>query len=145
MTVEKFSEYVARVMKQKGLTARDVERNSGNRIDNSHVSKFLRGIETNPSANAMKALAAGLGVNPHEVFTAVTGCLSDEGHRSSPDVMEILSMIEKLAMDSQLMEALREFIRLTPDERRSHLQLLRFSSDTNEEVKQIKPRKKGKV
>ncbi len=144
MTVEKFSEYLARVMKQKGLTARDVERNSGKKIDNSHVSKFLRGTETNPSANAMKALAAGLGVNPHEVFTAVTGCLSDEGRRSSPDVMEILNMIEKVAMDFQLMEALREFIRLSPEERASHLQLLRFSSEMSEEVKQVKSRKKTK-
>jgi transcriptional regulator with XRE-family HTH domain len=143
MTGEKFSEYIARVMKQKGLSARDVERNSGNRIDNSHVSKFLRGSETNPSANAMKALAAGLGVNPHEVFAAVTGYHPDPATPSSPDVLEILSMMEKVAINPDLREVLRELIRLSPEELTSHLQLLRFSSEKNEDVRAVRSRKKS--
>jgi transcriptional regulator with XRE-family HTH domain len=60
MSREAFSDYVRRVMKQKGLKAADVERNSGDKIDRSHVSKFISGTETNPSAKAMMALAKGL-------------------------------------------------------------------------------------
>jgi transcriptional regulator with XRE-family HTH domain len=141
MTGEKFSEYITRIMKQKGLSARDVERNSGNRIDNSHVSKFLRGSETNPSANAMKALAAGLGVNPHDVFAAVTGYLSDQSAPSSPDVLEVLSMMEKVAINPELMEVLRELIRLSPEELASHLRLLKFSNQMNRDVREARPRK----
>jgi transcriptional regulator with XRE-family HTH domain len=144
MTGEKFSEYVARVMKQRGLTASDVKRNSGNKIDNSHVSKFLRGSETNPSANAMKALAAGLGVNPHDVFAAVTGYPPDQTTPSSPDVLEVLSMMEKVAMSPELMEALRELIRLSPEELASHLQLLKFSYQKERDVREVKPRKEKK-
>ena len=141
MTGEKFSEYLARVMKQKGLSARDVERNSGNKINNSHVSKFLRGTETNPSANAMKALAAGLGVNPHDIFAAVTGYLPDETPPSSPDVLEILSMMEKIAINPDLREALRELMRLSPEELASHLQLLRFSNEKTQDVIAVRSRK----
>lgn len=78
MSGEEFKEYVRRVMNQKGLKAVDVERNSGRTIDRSHVSKFLSGAETNPSAKAMVALAKGLTVDPHEVFAAVTGCAPNE-------------------------------------------------------------------
>ena len=144
MKGEKFSEYIARVMKQKGLSARDVERNSGNKIDNSHVSKFLRGSETNPSANAMKALAAGLDVNPHDVFAAVTGYLPDQDNPPPPDVLEILSIMEKVAMNPELLDALRELTRLAPEELASHLQLLKFSNEKNQDVKAVRSRKKKK-
>jgi transcriptional regulator with XRE-family HTH domain len=129
-------------MKQKGLNTRDVERNSGKRIDSSHVSKFLRGVETNPSANAMKALAAGLRVNPHEVFTAVTGCSTDESRPSSPDVMELLAVMEKVAMNPELMETLRGLAGLPLEGRTAILELIRFSNEKNQPVKKRKPNKK---
>ena len=112
MNIEPLSEYVRRVMKQKDLKAVDVERNSGGKIDRSHVSKIINGIETNLSAKAMLALAKGLLVDPHEVFTAVTGCLPDEGRSNAPDMLEVLNLIEKVATDAELMEALRGLIRL---------------------------------
>ena len=48
MKREGFDEYIRRVMKQKGLKAVDVERNSGSKIDRSHVSKFMRGSRDEP-------------------------------------------------------------------------------------------------
>ena len=144
MKSEKFSNYLGRVMKQKSLNTRDVERNSGKKIDSSHVSKFLRGIETNPSANAMKALAVGLRVNPHEVFTAVTGCSSDESRPSLPDVMELLAMMEKVAMDPELMEALRGLAGLPLEGRTAILEIVRFSNEKNQQPQPRKPNKKKK-
>jgi transcriptional regulator with XRE-family HTH domain len=143
MESEKFSEYLFRVMRQKGLNARDVERNSDKRIDSSHVSKFLRGVETNPSANAMKALAAGLGVNPHEVFTAVTGCSPDDSRASSPDVMELISMMERVAMDPDLMDGLRSLARLPIGERDPILELVKYSGVVNQEEPRKARKKKG--
>jgi len=143
MKSEKFSHYLKRVMKQKGLNTRDIERNSGKRIDSSHVSKFLREVETNPSANAMKALAAGLDVNPHEVFTAVTGCAEDD-KPASPDVMEILAMMERVATDPELMEAMRGLIRLSKEGRAAVLQMLRFSCEQDQATERGKvSRKRG--
>ena len=144
MKSEKFSDYVARVMKQKGLNTRDIERNSGKKIDSSHVSKFLRGVETNPSANAMKALATGLRVNPHEVFTAVTGCSTDEGRLSPPDVMELLAVMEKVAMNPELMETLRALAGLPLEGRSAVLELVKFSNEKNEQPPYSKPNKKNR-
>jgi transcriptional regulator with XRE-family HTH domain len=134
MKSEKFSDYLRRVMTQKGLNTRDIERNSGRKIDSSHVSKFLRGVETNPSANAMIALAAGLGVNPHDVFTAVTGCPLDAAGTPSPDVMELLSLMEKVAIDPELMEALRGLARLSAEGRGAILELVRFSDEGHQQA-----------
>ncbi len=136
MSREGFDEYVRRVMKQKGLKAVDVERNSGNKIDRSHVSKFMRGVETNPSANAMMALAAGLGVDPHDVFTAVTGCAPAEGRPNAPDVMEFLSMMENVAGDAELTEGLRGLIRLPKRGRAAVSKILRLSYAQNQQVRQ---------
>ena len=145
MKGENLSEYICRLMKLKNLNARDVERNSGNKINNSHVSKLMKGIETNPSANAMKALASGLGVNPHEILTAATGCPPDDSQQPALDVLELLGVIEKLASDPELIEALRGLLRLTPEERAVHLRLIRLPIEEKQRTKQTKPhRKRGR-
>jgi len=139
MNRETFGEFVERVMKQKGLKAVDVERNSGGKIDRSHVSKFISGVETNPSAKAMMALAKGLKVDPHEVFTAVTGCPPGEGRSSAPDVLEILNLIERAATDAELMAVLRGLIRLSKEGLTTFTRTLSFCS---EQQQQAKPRAK---
>lgn len=142
MKGENLSEYICRVMKLKNLNARDVERNSGNKINNSHVSKLMKGIETNPSVNAIKALATGLGVNPHEILTAATGCPPDSSQEPALDALELLGVIEKLASDPELIEALRGLLRLTPEERIVHLRLMKLPIEEKQKTKQVKPRKK---
>jgi transcriptional regulator with XRE-family HTH domain len=145
MKREMFSEYVDRVMKQKDLKGGDVERNSGDKIDRSHVSKFVTGAETNPSANAMLALAAGLKVNPHEVFTAVTGASPDEDGANAPDVLEIISLIEKVASDTELLEMVRGLIRLSKEGRATFSKTLDFCYEQNQPVKRRGRRdKKGR-
>lgn len=142
MKREKFSEYVDRVMKQKDLKGPDVERNSGDKIDRSHVSRFVTGDETNPSAKAMLALAAGLKVKPHEVFSAVTGVSPDEDGPKAPDVLEIISLIEKVASDAELLEMVRGLIRLSKEGRASFSRTLNFCSEQNQQVKRRVRREK---
>lgn len=132
MSREGFDEYIRRVMKQKGLKAVDVERNSGSKIDRSHVSKFMRGVETNPSANAMMALAAGLGVNGHEIFTAVTGCVPDDGKPPLADVLEFLALVEKVAADPELVEAVRGMVSLPQRGRTAMLKILKLHGETHQ-------------
>ena len=145
MSIESFSEYVQRVMKQKGLKAVDVERNSGGKVDRSHVSKFISGVETNPSAKVMLALAKGLEVDPHEVFTAVTGCPPNEGQSNAPDVLEILNLIERVATDAELLKALRGLNRLSKEGLAAFTKMLGFR---DEQQQSLRPRgrreKKGR-
>jgi len=122
-------------MKQKGLKAVDVERNSDGKIDRSHVSKFISRAETNPSAKAIMALAKGLDVDPHEVFAAVTGCPPREGRSNAPDVLEVLSLIERVATDAELMEALRGLIRLSKEGLATFTKTLSFCDQQHQPVK----------
>lgn len=144
MSREGFDEYVRRVMKQKGLKAVDVERNSGNKIDRSHVSKFMRGVETNPSANAMMALAAGLGVNGHEVFTAVTGCVPEDGKPPLADVLEFLALAEKVAADPELVNAMQGMVSLSRRGRGAVMKMLRLRGEASQAAGRKRPRSKKK-
>lgn len=144
MSRETFGEYVERVMRQKGMKAVDVERNSGDTIDRSHVSKFISGSETNPSAKAMMALAKGLKVDPHDVFTAVTGCPPSEGRSNAPDMLEILSLIESVATDPELMETVRGLSRLSKEGRASFTKTLSFCDEENQQAKLRGRREKKK-
>jgi transcriptional regulator with XRE-family HTH domain len=137
MNIEPLSEYVRRVMKQKDLKAVDVERNSGGKIDRSHVSKIINGIETNLSAKAMLALAKGLLVDPHEVFTAVTGCPPNEGQSNAPDMLEILNLIERVATDAELLKALRGLNRLSKERLAAFTKTLSFR---DEQQQSLRPR-----
>lgn len=141
MKGENLSEYVSRVMRQKNLNARDVERNSGNKINNSHVIKLMKGVETNPSMNAVKALAEGLDVNPHEILTATTGRPPDD-QPPAVDVMELLGMIEKLASEPELIEALRGLLRLSKEERTIHLRMMNLPVVEKQRAKRSKSRRK---
>jgi transcriptional regulator with XRE-family HTH domain len=129
MSQELFSDYIRRVMKQKGLTARDVARNCNNKIDSSYVSKFTRGFGKSPSAKVIKALAEGLGVNPHDVFGAITGCQPDDTLSSTSQALELLAIMEQVVLDPDLMEVLRGLVRMPKEERALVLDLLKFSDE----------------
>lgn len=139
MSGETFSEYVRRVMKQKDLKAVDVERNSGGKIDRSHVSKMLTGVEKNPSAQTMIALATGLKVDPHEVFTAVTGCTPGGGKSQELNVLELLALVERVAADPELLEALRGMVRLPEPGRTAFLNMLRLRAEEEPAARAKKP------
>lgn len=118
--------YVRRIMRQKGLNARDIERNSSKKIDNSYVSKILSGRVANPSVNAIVALAEGLGVDPHEVFAAASGCTIGGSNSVTADAVMLLDAMQSIVADPQLIQALKEWGRLPPDDREQMLRSLRF-------------------
>lgn len=142
MSRETLSEYVRRVMKQKGLKAVDVERNSDGKIDRSHVSKLISGAETNPSAKAIMALAKGLDVDSHEVFTAVTGGSPRDGQANAPDVLEVLNLIERVATDAELMGALRGLLRLSREGLATFTKTLSFCDQQHQPVRRRGRREK---
>ena len=66
--METLAEYVSRIMQEKNLHAKDVQRRSGDKIDDAYVIKIMKGITTNPSISKTQALAEGLGVDEDELF-----------------------------------------------------------------------------
>jgi transcriptional regulator with XRE-family HTH domain len=141
---ETVSQFVDRVMRQKGLSARDIERNSGKKVDNSYVSKLLSGKVPNPGINSIIGLAEGLNINPHEILTAVSGQPPPDGQQVSPDAMVVVDIMQKLVMDPELMEVLQEWMRLLPEDKKRVMKSLRFLNEQNQKMRQSRARKKKK-
>jgi len=123
------SRYVRRVMKQKGLTQRDVELRSGGDITDGYVADILRGTAKNPSVEKIKALARGLGVELHEVFDVACGRAEGAaGERRGADRLDTVSFLEMLlevAESPVLMELVEEAVQLWPEERAAALLMLK--------------------
>lgn len=67
------AEFVRRSRNEKRLSLNDVQRQSGNKIANSYVSRIENGIVTNVTPEKLKALARGLQVSEEEIFAIVRG------------------------------------------------------------------------
>jgi hypothetical protein len=132
---ETLSLYVKRVMQQKALGVRDIERNSKKKITNSHISKVIAGTAQNLTADKIVALAAGLEVNPHEVFSVVSG-VSPESER--PDLMVFADVMQKVAMKPLLLDVLQELLRLEEHDHTDMLTTLRFLNKRNQKVRKRK-------
>jgi transcriptional regulator with XRE-family HTH domain len=134
---ETLNEYVKRVMQQKGLGVRDIERNSKKKITNSHISKVLAGTAKNLQADKIVALAAGLEVSPHEVFSVISGTEQSE----RPDLMVFADIMQKVAMRPLLLEMLQELLRFEDKDYGGILTALRFMSERNTKIQKRKKKK----
>jgi transcriptional regulator with XRE-family HTH domain len=132
---ETLIQYVQRIMRQKNLTLRNIEENSGGKISNSYISKILNGNVKNPTADKIVALAKGLKVDAHEVFSAISG---QEQAASNP--MVFADMVKELASDPTLQELLQEWLRMPAKERKTMLQAMRFVNKQREASKNKKER-----
>jgi|SRR5215216_1419220 len=127
---ETLIQFVQRIMRQKSLTLRNIEENSGGKISNSYISKILNGNVTNPTADKIVALAKGLKVDAHEVFTAISG-----EERSGHNPMVFADLVQQLASDPKLVELLQEWLRMPERERVTMLRSLRFINKQREKKK----------
>jgi transcriptional regulator with XRE-family HTH domain len=112
--------YVQRLIQQKRLTLREVERNADGQITNSYISKILNGTVTNLTVEKIAALARGLGVDGREIFDIAYGeseNLSKDGQSNEPpDALMLIEIMQKIALSPQLMEIAQELIQLYPEE-----------------------------
>src|ERR1051325_10292143 len=108
--------YVRRVLQQKKLTLREVERKAGGEITNSYISKILNGTVSNLTVEKIGALAHGLGVDGREIFDIAYG--ESEGlegkHQSNgpPDALMFLDLMHRVALSPELVEIIQELIEL---------------------------------
>ena len=113
--------YVRKVMKQKGLTLRDIETRSDGKITDGYVADILRGSANNPSAEKIKALGRGLGVDPHRIFEIIVGPRQQEAVKLSreevPEVGEFLELMQEVAERPDLVKIVEAAVLLLPDER----------------------------
>ncbi|HZM86730.1 MAG TPA: helix-turn-helix transcriptional regulator [Blastocatellia bacterium] len=132
-------EYVKRVMKLKGLTQKDVQRMSGQRITDGYVASITTGRASNLSVDKLVALADGLGVDANDLFHVACGQPLDvagKGHNGT-DSLKILETVQKIVLSPEITEILHEVVRLSTAERAD---LLHFVN----ELSSKKPRSRRK-
>lgn len=101
-TQEDLADYVRRVMAEKGLSGRDIERATKGQIKQAYVSQIVTRVVTAPGIDKLKALSEGLG----ESFWDVVAVAAGEKIESLPNYREhrlraILFGIEELDAEMQ--------------------------------------------
>ena len=118
---EELADYVSRVIKQKQLKLRDVERRAGGEITNGYVSGIINNRIKNISLEKLKALARGLEVDVYELFKAAMDeprQLADEvSSYAQPDVLWLLGMMREVAATPELLKILHELVQMVPQDR----------------------------
>lgn len=132
--------YVRRIMKQKGLSLRDIEMRSDAKITDGYVADILRGAAANPTAEKIKALAVGLGVDAHVLFDVVCGPFEPGGTQpdDTTDIMDLLETMQKVAASTELVKIVEEAIQLVPEERPVVLKSLQNINERRRELTHVK-------
>ena len=107
------SEYVAQIMKEKRLTAVDIQNRSQHKIADSHISNILKGKTKNLSIEKVNALAKGLGVDSIEIFKVASGSELVESKESWPGHI-LLRVMEKIIASPDLTAIVKVIADLKP-------------------------------
>jgi transcriptional regulator with XRE-family HTH domain len=112
--------YIARVLKEKGLSLHDVQVMSGWKITDAYVSSIIRGRATNPSVEKLQALALGLGVDEDEIFRVARGLTGTGVRDRNADPWHsvmVLRLMEQVISKPGLRDLLEELLDLSEEDR----------------------------
>ena len=111
---ETLSEFVQRIMRQKGLSIRDVQKRAGVKGDiaASYISRIYNGKVTNLTTNMIEILAEGLGVDPFELFAV--SCGAQYRIVNGIDPLRLLDIMQKAVAVSDSLEILEGWMKLSP-------------------------------
>jgi transcriptional regulator with XRE-family HTH domain len=127
--VQALSEYVARVMDEKGLTPAQVSRMSGGEITGAYVRGLARGSSSNPSVSKLKALARGLDVDEDNLFRIARGFSPTDKDKSEEDrsrYFRVVKLISASLKSPILIKLLLEVGKLPGESQEEALKLLAF-------------------
>ncbi|MEK6302861.1 MAG: helix-turn-helix domain-containing protein [Acidobacteriota bacterium] len=140
----RFSEFVRRVLKLKGLTQKDVQRISRGRITDGYIASITVGRATNLSVAKIKALADGLGVDVDTLFQVACGVPEDKVRRTyTDDALTILETVQKVVTSPDVSEILKEAVRMSPKERSLLLKSMKQATTSKSTRTTKRPRKQA--
>jgi transcriptional regulator with XRE-family HTH domain len=125
--VETLAQYVTRIMQEKNLRPKDVERRSGDEIDDAYVIKIMKGITTNPSISKTQALAQGLGVDEDDLFRVARGLplTAKQIRGGEPWPGPVLAKaIERIVASPELTRAVKTLLSLKPSKLKAMITLI---------------------
>ena len=118
---ENLSEYIKRVVKQKDLKLRDIERKSNGKITNGYISGIVNGKITNLSVDKLKALALGLDVDAHDIFAAALGeeryRFRSISNKTAPNAQWLIEVMQEILASPELTNLVDELVHLSRKER----------------------------
>lgn len=125
--METLSQYVSRIIRQKGLSSREVERRSAGAITDGYVMQIVKGSTANLSIVKAQALAAGLGVDEDELFKVARG-ISPKGkaaqiHEPWPGPVLVKAM-DRIVASPEITKAVKLLLTLTPQKLRRLLKVI---------------------
>ena len=141
---ETLGQYVARVVKERGLKHHEVREMSGGKITDGYVRGIMTGKAKNPSVEKLKALARGLGVSEDEIFRVARGVTSEGEAKTKdyqPNYQVIVNLISASLKNRTLAELLSEVSKLTFDSQEEALRVLSYMNGRKQRSSRSK--KKG--
>lgn len=132
--METLNEYVARIIRQKDLSYRQVEANCENKLTASYIGRIAKGQAGNLSIETMTFLAQGLGVELPEMLAVAYGKSDNE-----TSLLEFADAVQKLAMNPKLIQLVRGWEKLNEEQRQGVLDAFSYF----EQKKKVTSRKKS--
>jgi transcriptional regulator with XRE-family HTH domain len=115
------TQYVARLLKEKRLSRRDVQVMSGWKITDAYVGSIINGRARNLSVEKLQALARGLGVDEDEIFRVARGAVDsgpvDNRARDPWHSVRFLRLMERVVSDPDIKEILDIVVELSEEDR----------------------------
>jgi transcriptional regulator with XRE-family HTH domain len=118
--METLNEYVARILRQKGLSYRKVEANCGKRLTASYIGRIARGKAKNLSMETVTILATGLGVELPEIL-AVYGKPENE-----ISLLMFADVVQRLAMSPELIDLVLGWEKLNKKQKKTVLDTFNY-------------------
>jgi transcriptional regulator with XRE-family HTH domain len=139
-TKESLTDFIERLLRQKGLSLHDVERNSDRAITSSYLSKITKGKIKSISVETIAALAKGLDVDPFDVFAAAFG----KPHPSEDEVDSLLliDVMQKVVANPQLVKVIQKWPKMSDKGRVALLQYMEVLSEPGSQPKSRRKKKK---
>src|SRR2546425_1505198 len=127
--LETLSEYVTRVIKEKGLKHQEVRKLSGGKITDGYVRAIMTGTAENLSVAKLKALARRLGVPEDDIFKVARGLPLDADRKTEEQQMHystIVNLMSASLKNRTLAELLTEVAGLPLELQEGALSTLRY-------------------
>ena len=126
---EALSEFVRRIMDERGLTLHDVEVRSGGEITDAYVSRVINKQAANLTTEKLRALARGLHVDAVGLFRIACGAghgTNAHSRRRDPShALDLLRLMQTVVVNPNLTDILEELVRLSPKQQRLVLGFIR--------------------
>ena len=107
---DSLSEFVRRILVEKGLSTYDVQKASGNRVSAATVTKIMNGDIRSSSIETLSGLAKGLGIPEDQLFRVARGLPADIPNDRREVLAEAFDGQDLTPDDWQQIEGVIEFL-----------------------------------